>query len=197
MTKNFISLDVEQNGLGGKTYAVAMVVYRDGEVVAQLCLSCPIESLNEPVSDWLIQNPELQVVDGSTVCSYESLLAYSAKFYKQFAQLDDELNHATKWGYPDFNATRVLYHCGMVCEGSFFTELVSNGLLGQFERPMAPIEVADYLSMVGEDPYSVDSYCAGYDLDMTEYPTHNPLADAIRAANAYLHIVDNHLHSEV
>lgn len=194
MTKNFISLDVEQNGLGGKTYAVAMVVYRDGQIVDQICLSCPVE---EPISDWLIQNPELRIVDGSTVCSYEEMLKQSTDFYKKYAQLDVDGISATKWGYPDYNATRVLYHCGMVCEGSFFNELVSNGLLGQFERPMAPIEVAEYLALVGEDPYSVDSYCDGYDLDKTEYPTHNPLADAIRAANAYLHIIDNHLHSEV
>jgi hypothetical protein len=179
---------VESNGLDGKPYAVAMVVYRNNKPTRQLCLATSVYDLNEPIDQWLLDYPHLQSVPGAELVSYRELLSRSTSFFKYYAAQNDQDETQYAWGNPNVNFTPILYHCGMVVEGNFFRTLVDEGYLGKFERPMAAIEVADYLRLTGENPHSVDEYCEKFGLDMTQYETHNPLADAIRAANTFIHI---------
>lgn len=184
--KSFISLDVETNGLDGQIYAVAMQLYRKGILYSSYCWSCPI---TEELDEWIQKNPHLAEVQNSIVTTYEDMLQEAADTFKAHACTNDNEELVEAWGNPDFNATPVLYHCGMAIEGRFFQTLRDKGLLGKFERPMAPIEVADYLRMKGENPYSVDAYMAKYALVKPEGETHNPLFDCEVAAQVYLHLI--------
>lgn len=187
MNNSFISLDCETNGLYGQVYSVAMQVYRKGILVDSICLSCPIE---QELDGWLLNNPHLMVVDNSIVCdSYESMMKQAADFYLHHSCRNDEGKVVEAWGSPNHNTTPVLYHCGMIVEGGFFRALREMGLIGLFEAPMAPIEVADYLRMKGENPYSVDEYVDKYGLKKPDGATHNPLYDCEVAAKVYLHII--------
>ncbi len=185
MTKSFISIDVETNGLDGQPYAVAMVLYRKGKAVDFLHLACPIEG---EVNDWIKKN-KLEVVPAAEQTTYSEMLSKAASFYKKYACTNDDGVVVQKYESTNYNATPVLYHCGMIVEGGFFQILHNEGLLGTFERPMAPIEVADYLRMANSDPYSVDSYVAKRSIAPTVGAVHDPMFDAIQAAKDYLHIV--------
>ena len=57
---------------------------------------------------------------------------------------------------------------------------------------MCPIDVADYLRMIGRDPSSVDKYLEDEDITKPIGEVHNPLYDAEVAASAYFHIIDNY-----
>jgi DNA polymerase III epsilon subunit-like protein len=183
---SFISLDCETNGLWGKPYAVAMVVYRNGKPTESICLSCPIEG---ELDGWLVQNPHLVEVEGSEITTYAEMMRRAAEFYSHHATRNDDGEVVEAWGNPDHNTTPILFHCGLVVEGGFFRTLREMNLIGAFDAPMAPIEVADYLRSAGENPASVDSYCEKYSLPKAEGATHNPLYDAKQAATAYLHLI--------
>lgn len=187
MNKSCISLDCETNGLHGQIYAIAMQVYRNGILTDSICLSCPIEG---ELSNWLIENPHLIEVEGSIKTTYYNMMKQAAEFYKYHACINDEGKvQFTEWGSIDYNTTPVLYHCGMIVEGGFFHLLRFNDYIGEYEAPMAPIEVADYLRMKGENPYSVDEYVEKYGLEKPKGATHNPLYDCEVAAKVYLHLI--------
>ena len=183
---SFISLDCETNGLYGQVYAIAMQVYNNGKLAQSLCLSCPISG---ELDSWLVQNPHLIEVKGSTKTTYLDMMNQAAEFYKQHACINEEGEVEMAWGNPNYNTTPILYHCGMIVEGGFFRTLRWIGLIGLFEAPMAPIEVADYLRMKGENPYSVDQYMDKYGLQKPVGSTHNPLYDCEVAAKVYLHLI--------
>ncbi len=185
--KSFISLDCETNGLWGKPYAVAMVVYRNGQPAESLCLSCPIEG---ELDGWLVQNPHLVKVEGSEVVTYAEMMRRAAEFYHHHSTRNDAGEVVEAWGNPDHNTTPVLFHCGMVVEGGFFRALREMELIGAFDAPMAPIEVADFLRSAGENPTSVDGYITKHALPTADGATHNPLYDARQAATAYLHLIE-------
>lgn len=186
--KSFISIDCETNGLWGKPYAVAMVVYHNGQPTDTFCLSCPIEG---ELDAWLIQNPSLVTVTNSEVTTYDEMMRLAAEFYHFHSTRNDDGEVVEAWGNPDHNTTPVLYHCGMVVEGGFFRTLREMELIGAFDAPMAPIEVADFLRSAGENPASVDGYIAKHGLATAAGEMHNPLYDAIQAATAYLHLIEN------
>ena len=186
MNKSFISLDCETNGLYGQVYAIAMQVYRKGILVDSLCLSCPIEG---ELDSWLLDNPHLIEVEGSTKTTFLEMMHIAAEFYKYHACRNDEGDIQYLYGNPNYNTTPILYHCGMIVEGGFFHTLREIGLIGLFEAPMAPIEVADYLRMKGENPYSVDQYMDKYGLKKPVGFTHNPLYDCEVAAEVYFQLI--------
>lgn len=185
-SKSFISLDCETNGLWGKPYAVAMVVYRNGQPTESLCLSCPIEG---ELDGWLIVNPHLVTVENSEVTTYAEMMRRAAEFYHFHSCRNDAGEVVESWGNPDHNTTPILFHCGMVVEGGFFRTLREMNLIGAFDAPMATIEVADFLRSAGENPASVDGYITKHGLPTADGLTHNPLYDAKQAATAYLHLI--------
>jgi DNA polymerase III epsilon subunit-like protein len=184
----FISMDCETNGLHGRVYSVAFIRYENGVEKNRFCGSCPI--LGEK-ADWILQNPHLETVEGATNYTNEfELFAAASAWWKKQASTDNKDNEIkNSWGYTDFNGVPTLYHCGMIVEGGFFRRAVELGFLGQFEAPMAPIEVADFLRFMGENPYSVDSYAAKHGIDLPVGQTHNPIYDCQVAAAVYLDII--------
>ena len=185
-TKSFISLDCETNGLYGKPYAVAMVIYRNGIAQERLCLSCDIE---EPLDGWLQQNPHLVEVEGSEKLPYLEMMQKAAEFYKFHSCINDNGDIVEAWGNPNHQTTPILYHCGMIVEGGFFRSLRELEMIGLFDAPMCPIEVGDFLRNIGENPLSVDSYIEKYGITKSNGITHDPLYDCEQAAKAYLHII--------
>jgi hypothetical protein len=185
--RSFISLDCESNGLWGKPYAVAMQVYRNGQPTESICLSCGIEG---ELDGWLAQNPHLVTVENSEVTTYAEMMRRSADFYSFHATRNDAGEVIEAWGKPDHNTTPVLFHCGMVVEGGFFRTLLEMNLIGAFDAPMAPIEVADFLRSAGENPASVDGYCEKFGLPKAAGAIHNPMYDSVQAATAYLHLIE-------
>ena len=196
---NFISVDVETNGLYGKPYAVSMIAYRNGEIEKKIKVFSRPE---EPLQDWLENNPQLlSIPEAITYMSYEDMMTIAAEFYKEQAPLGDVIaktldahgnpkrNVVMKHGQPDYQHTPVLYHCGMIVEGNFFRELVRLGLIGQYDAPMAPIDVADYLRINGFNPHSVESYLNRCEVWTTDNFMHDPEYDAIQAAKAYMLLV--------
>ena len=198
----FISVDVESNGLHGKPYAVAMVAYREGKRGTSIKLSCDPEW---PLDKWLVDNPHLLKIDGAThFASYLEMMAVAAAFYcEQAPMLEPEWedHHSlfvypakmakNPWGGLNYQTVPVLYHCGMVVEGGFFRELVAMGLIGEFDAPMAPIDVAEHLRCNGFDPHSVDTYLQRCGVAPADGAAHDPEYDAVQAATAYLLLVGN------
>ena len=189
--ENFISLDVEATSLNGNTgfpYAIAAVVYRNGIQAESINVSCPLQG---EMSWWVENHPELHSIQNSELTTYEDMMEQFANFYKYHACRNEngEIQY-TDWGAVNYNATPILFHCGMVVEGNLFFQLTKGGLLKEGESPMTPIDVADYLRMAGEDPASVDSYVERHGLKKAEGQTHDPMFDCVQAATAYLHLIE-------
>jgi hypothetical protein len=199
-TRTFISVDVESNGLHGKPYAVAMIVYRDGKRGESIKLFCDPE---RPLDEWLQNNPHLLNIPNAAHCaSYLEMMTLAAQFYCEQAPMlkpASEDHHSgyiypavmakNPWGGLDYQTVPVLYHCGMVVEGNFFRELVALKLIGAFDAPMAPIDVAEHLRCNGFDPHSVDTYLQRCGVAPATGAAHDPEFDAVQAATAYLLLV--------
>jgi hypothetical protein len=188
--KNFISLDVEATSLNGNTgypYAIAAVVYRNGIPTESINVSCPLQG---EMSWWVENHPELHSIKNSQLTTYEDMMVQFANFYKYHACRNENGEvEMTSWGAINYNATPVLFHCGMVVEGNMFRQLVNLGLIDEDEAPMSPIDVCDYLRMAGENPASVDSYVEKHSLQKAEGQAHDPMFDAQQAATTYLHLI--------
>jgi hypothetical protein len=65
------------------------------------------------------------------------------------------------------------------------------GIIGEFESPYCPIEVATLLQEKGYSPDSVDNYLDIKGLPKPEVKggTHNALYDAMAAARAYFELI--------
>lgn len=167
-----LSLDAETDGLWGKAIAIAAVAYdENGVEIASFC-----ERSGEKVqNEWVKDNVLPQLQDVKNVGSYIVLLASFARFYNFVRER--------------YNVT-ALWHMGHVVEAYLFRELVSNGLIGDWDAPYTPIEVAEQLRIRGFAPDSVDSYAREHNLELPTGSTHNPLYDCVVAYKVYRHLYD-------
>ena len=167
-----LSLDEETDGVWGQAIAIAAVVYdENGVEIASFC-----ERSNEKVqNEWVKDNVEPELKDVKCVGGYIVLLASFARFYNFVRER--------------YNVT-ALWHMGHVVEAYLFRELVSNGLIGQWDAPYTPIEVADHLRTHGYAPDSVDNYAQEHGIEMPDEigSTHNPLYDCVVAYKVYNHL---------
>lgn len=170
--KKIFSLDAETDGLWGKPFAIAAIVYDGEKEVDKFVARLP----NEVVTNkWVIDNV-LPTLDSMLITheSYENMLSDFALFYMK---------------HKDATA---LWHMGHVVESFLFREMVRLGLIGEFDAPYTPIEVSAYLKQAGENPASVDEYVKRHGLDISDYgSTHNPLYDCEVAARVFFHIQNN------
>jgi len=168
------SFDAETNGLWGRPFSIAALVYEDGAETARFIGRCPIEGA---VDDFVREQvlPQMEGIEESH-CSYDALLADFARFYL-----------ANK-GDAD-----VIAHMAVPVEAGLLRDMHSRGLIGDWDGPFPLIDIAGCLKQAGEDPTSVDGYAKkhGVAVDPAEFAggTHNPLYDSAQAAAVYRHLL--------
>ena len=168
--KKILSFDAETNGLWGKPFAIAAIVYVDGEETNTFIGRCPIEG---PTLPWVAENviPTLHGVD-ENFTDYLSLLKGFCDFY-----------------LANKNDATVIVHMGCPVETSIFKDAHSAGFLGDWDAPYPLLDIAGNLSQAGEDPTSPDSYVKKHNLSISDYgTTHNPLYDCEVAARVFIHL---------
>jgi len=167
------SFDAETNGLWGKAFAIAAIVYENGEEKTRFVGRCPIEGQTD---DWVVENvlPQMKEIS-ETHRSYDKLLADFAEFYL-----------ANK---ADAN---VIAHMCVPVESSLIRDMHDGGHIGDWDAPYPLIDIAGNLQQADENPASVDEYAQkhGVTVDPTEFAggTHNPLFDSAQAAAVYHHL---------
>lgn len=166
------SFDVETNGLQGKGFSVAAVIYEDGVETDSFLARCPISG---EVNDWIAQNVLPQMTGISeTHCTYKAMLKAFAEYYLANKE----------------NAT-VIVHMGMPVEARFMLDMHAIGAIGDWDMPYPLIDVAGNLQQAGCDPTSVDSYnqSRGIEVPACEGGTHNPLYDSRAVALCYMDLM--------
>lgn len=165
--QNVMSIDAESNGLWGKAFAIAAVVYDvNGNEIERFTSRCPIE---ETVNSWVFENvlPKMEDIK-ETSNSYEDMLREFFEFLKRHKD------------------AKTLCHMGHVVESRLLLDAHSLGIIGDWD---APYEWYDVCVLFGD---SVDTYNSengvGVGKDLVG-GTHNPLYDCIAAYAAFRHII--------
>ena len=164
------SFDAETNGLWGKAFSIAAIVYDNGIEVSRFIGRCLIEG---EINSWVAENvlPKMEDIPVSH-SSYDELLKDFADFYKS--------------NKSDAN---IIVHMGVPVESSLLKDMHSREYIGDWDGPYPLIDVAGNLQQAGEDPTSCDSYVAKYGLKVAEGNTHNPLYDSEVAAVVFMHLM--------
>jgi len=182
---NIISIDAETDGLWGKPFAIAAIVYDDkGIEVEKICLRLSNEVVT---NEWVKENVLPTLNFPVTHCLNN--------FFAQFSQNEPRKKayRAMMFTFAQFymkhkDAT-ALWHMGHVVESFLFRELLRLDLIGEFDAPYLPIEVSAYLEQANEKADSVDEYVEKYHLNISDYgSTHNPLYDCEVAYKVYKNI---------
>lgn len=165
------SFDAETNGLWGRAFALAAIVYNDaGEETARFVGRCPIQG---EVNPWVRDNvlPQLAEVP-ETHGDYDGLLADFAAFYKANKSDAD-----------------IVVHMGVPVESSVLRDMHDRGHIGDWDGPFPLHDLAAALLMVGENPTSVDAYAAKFGLQVRPLgSSHHPLHDSEVAARVWMHL---------
>lgn len=164
--EKIISIDAETNGLWGKAFAIAGVVYENGKEIDSFIARCPIAEETNP---WVAENVLPKMVDiKETHKDYESMLKSFQQFIKKH------------------NDGKVLTHMGHVVEAGLFRDMHELGIIGDFE---APYEWYDVCLLFGD---SVDSYNRSNDITVEDVNggTHNPVYDCVSAYKALWHFIN-------
>lgn len=173
MSRGFMSIDAESDGLWGNIFSVAAIVYdNDGVEVDKILLRLPSAYVN---NEWVKEHVLPNLDFAPTHTDYTAMLKDFAAFYTKYQE-----------------EYRALYHMGHIIESYLFRELRNLNLIGDFDAPYVPVEVSMYLDMIGERADSVDAYVIKYNVRVEYYGrTHNPLYDCVVAYRVYKHIIDN------
>ncbi len=164
------SFDAETNGLWGKAFSIAALVYDEqGKEIARFIGRCPIEG---ETNSWVAENvlPKMEDIPVSHN-SYDELLADFAKFY-----LANKID------------AHIIVHMGVPVESSLLKDMHSCGFIEDWDGPYPLIDIAGNLQQAGEDPTSVDKYVTKYGLNVPKGNTHNPLYDSEVAAVVFAHL---------
>lgn len=166
------SFDAETNGLWGKAFSIAAIVYENGKEIARSIGRCPIEG---ETNEWVKDNVLTQMTEISeTHSSYNELLADFAKFY--LANKQD---------------ASIIAHMAIPVESTILKDMHTRGYIGDWDGPFPFIDIAGNLQQAGENPTSVDEYVAKYGLEVRGFgSTHNPLYDSEVAAKVYMHLLE-------
>lgn len=171
MTQTIKSIDAETDGLFGKPFSIAVIVYKNKIEVDKICFRLPNSVVK---NEWVKENVLATLNFPVTHDKYEDMLKDFAKFYMKHKEAE------------------TLWHMGHIVEVFLFRECVRLGFLGEFETPYNPIEVAEMLRIKGFQPDSVDLYIDIHGLTIKDYgSTHNPLYDCEVAAKTYFHLTNN------
>lgn len=162
---NILSIDAETNGLWGRPFAIAAVLYVD-------CVETKTFTARTPdsnVTDTWVKDNVLPTLGDVPVTheTYEEMMAAFASFY------------------TSHKGATALWHMGHVVEAFLFRELVRLELIGSWDAPYTPVEVSETLRANGFDPSSVDSYAKENGIKMPDGSTHNPLYDCRVAASVF------------
>jgi hypothetical protein len=108
---------------------------------------------------------------------------------KDFMEWHNSYSQWNSWDAQD--GFRTLWHMGHIIETDLFCDAYHLGIIGEFDSPYCPIEVASILEAKGFAPDSVDKYAEthGIKIDAVEGGTHNPLYDCIIAAKVYFDLM--------
>jgi len=171
--EKILSVDMETNGLWGKGFAIAAILYDNESEIARFVGRAPIEG---EANEWVQNNviPEIKDIPEN----YESY--------------NDLLEGFARWYMENKEGAEVLWHMGHVVESYLFREMQDKKYIGEWDAPYAPVEVSAYLHMAGEERDSVDGYIEKYNIEKPELSggTHNPLYDCVAAAKVFYHIQD-------
>lgn len=163
------SFDAETNGLWGKAFAIAAVIWDTKSDSKQEWIGrCPI---SEAVNPWVSENvlPQMEGIPENYE-SYESLLKGFVDFY--MANKQDAV---------------ILVHMGLPVEARLFLDAHNMGILGDWDAPYPLVDIAA-IPAIGT---SVDTYNANNGIEVPSFNggTHNPLYDSYAAMYAYEHVI--------
>lgn len=166
--KSIMSIDAETNGLWGKAFAIAAVVYdAAGQEVDRFVARCPIE---EETNIWVAANviPQMENIE-ETHKSFKAMLTDFFAFIKKH------------------NDAIVLCHMGHIVEANLLKSAHDLQIIGDFEAPYLWYDVCLFF----DD--STDTYCKENNIviDDVEGGTHNPLYDCMSAYKAFKHFVQS------
>lgn len=177
--KRYISIDAETNGLRGKAFSIAGVAIENNVEISRFVGRCPIDG---KVNQWVTENvlPEMEDIK-ENYSSYESLLKAFMLWHGEFQQWNSWDN---KEGF------QTMWHMGHIVEVQLFSDAFDMGIIGEFDSPYCPIELASILQRRGLQIDSVDEYIKDKNLEKPECVggTHNPLYDALVASTVYEHL---------
>lgn len=168
--KKIFSFDAETDGLWGNPFAIAAIVYEDGQETARFIARLPDDMVYD---SWAINNviPALANV-APTHEIYEEMIAAFAIFYKM-----------------NKDGADCICHMGYIVEAHLLREMHRLGFIGDWDAPYPLYDISGNLQSAGEDPTSVDGYAKKYALEIADYgTTHNPLYDCEVAARVYMHL---------
>lgn len=192
--RKVFSFDAETDGLWGRPFAIAAIVYENGQETARFIARLPDSVVTNPwVRDKVLPelvetpithpvnrskanyySPASQMGHGNEEEMYEAMLADFAAFYMQHKEGAD-----------------VIAHMGYIVEAHLIREMHRLGFIDSWDAPCPLFDVSGNLQAAGEDPTSVDAYAKKHELQIANYgTTHNPLYDCEVAAKAYMHLMD-------
>jgi len=187
MNKKIMSIDAETNGLWGKPFAVAVIVYdQEGKEIDKVCYRLR----NEFVTDDWVKEKVLPVLDFPVTHVNNLFDTQIGKKPQMEREYKEMLKDFAEFYLKYKSECEVLWHMGQPVEAFLFRELVRLNLIGAFEAPYTPIELSTILDIEGEKADSPDAYVEKYNLEISEYgSTHNPLYDCEVAAKVYFDIM--------
>jgi len=167
------SFDAETDGLWGKPFAIAGIVYEEqkGRLIetARFVARCMADIQNE----WVMANvvPSINDID-VTHASYKDML------------LDFTLFYTKHKGGAD-----CVVHMGYIVEAGVLRDMWQCEFIDDFDGPYPLYDVSGNLQQAGEDPTSVDAYARKHGLEIADYgTTHHPLYDCEVTAKVYHHL---------
>lgn len=192
--KKVFSFDAETDGLWGRPFAIAAIVYENGQETARFIARMSDSVVTNP---WVRENvlPALANVPvthptrgigggyygmdtdaAEEDCirrAYEAMIADFSVFYMQHKEGAD-----------------VIAHMGYIVEAHLIREMHRLGFIGDWDAPYPLFDVSGNLQAAGEDPTSVDAYAKKHNLEIADHgATHNPLYDCEVAARVYMHLL--------
>lgn len=169
--KVIVTIDVESNGLWGKPFIIGMSVHAEnGDIITSFEKRCKTKVR----CDWTRKNvlPHIKHID--VLQSYNELLSQFASFY---------LNVKSK-----YDCTYLMYS-GHIVEANLFKELRKRNLIGYFDAPYTPIDLATVLIMNSEDPASLVTFYKKHNIKLPDGSFDTPLYDCICTFEVYKHLI--------
>lgn len=183
MKKSIMVIDAETDGLWGKPFCIAAIIYEYAESEQEwiktrtTVLRCNLIVKNP----WVIENvlPAIRHIPFThdareRQVNYNEMLSDFGMWYMQFK-----------------NDCEIVWHMGGVVETFLFREMVRIGAIGEWDAPYTPIEVSTLLMAAGEAPDSVEKYVEKYlpACALIGQP-HDPVHDCEVTAQAFFHLVN-------
>jgi hypothetical protein len=168
--RKILSIDAETDGLWGKPFAIAAIVYEDG-VETDRFLARMAD--NRITNEWVMMYVLPAIADIRVTHNFwDDMLRDFSDFYKKHKE-----------------GAEVIAHMGYIVEAYLFRLMHEEGFIGDFDGPYPLFDVSGNLQAAGYDPTSVDAYVKDRGLVISDYgTTHNPLYDAEVAAQVYMHL---------